>query len=305
MPDRKKAERVAEQGAQRFRSRRVAAELRRLRERAGFTGDQVAEHFGWSASKISRAERGQTAIKSTDLRLLLDYYGVSETRRSELLALAQESTKTTWIEAPSISPEVAEFIEAEAEARTLWNWEPQIVPGLLQTQAYAQEIMLGWDSIFRVPPADIDLTIETRLMRQQVLSRDPALELSAVVDESVIMRRLGSNSTMRQQLTRLAELCDMPNIEIRILPLQGEHPLGTGSFAYLQFPKVHEVPRNDLVVVEQLASNYYLEDQTETNLYRVAFERLRADALTPSASRELLVRTAHDVWGAAEKTGGS
>ena len=142
---------MAGYGSPNVRRRRLAAELRRLRERAGFIGEEVARLLGWSTSKISRLERAQTAIKRADLRRLLELYRVDAARREELLALAEESQPSGRLKAISARlPGVqAEFLNVEAEAESVWNWEPQIVPGLLQTEDYARAVMLGWHSMFR------------------------------------------------------------------------------------------------------------------------------------------------------------
>ena len=127
---------MAGYGSPNVRRRRLAAELRRLRERAGFIGEEVARRLEWSTSKISRLERGQSGVKRTDLRRLLELYRVDPRRREELLALAEESQPSSRLKAISARlPGVhAEFLNVEAEAESVWNWEPQIVPGLLQTE---------------------------------------------------------------------------------------------------------------------------------------------------------------------------
>jgi len=115
---------VPDHGSPTVRRRRLAAELRRLRERAGFTGDEVAERLGWSGSKISRIELHRIGIKQADLLLLLDLYGVAEEHRESLVALGRESRKSGHLEAVTANfpDEYAAFLHAENEARTLWNW---------------------------------------------------------------------------------------------------------------------------------------------------------------------------------------
>ena len=297
---RKGAERVPEHGSPTVRRRRLAAELRRLRERAGITGEQAADRLSWSASKISRIENNRIGVKQEDLRLLLDLYRVGEEHRSEVLALALESTKVP----PSIDEAAiatyqagyAAFVYAEAEAVRLWDWEPQLVPGLLQTEGYAREVMRGWYSMFGLPPMELEVQVEARMKRQQVLIRDQPLDFCAVMDESVIRRRFGENFIMRQQLQRIVESSDMPNVEVRVLPLNGDHPVGTAPFTYMQFSREHEVPQPDVVYVEQLEYNYYIGDIAETNKYRVAFEHLRLAALDPADSRDLIVSIVRQIW---------
>jgi transcriptional regulator with XRE-family HTH domain len=291
---------VPERGSPSVRRRRLAAELRRLRERAGFIGEEVAERLGWSTSKLSRIETAKSGVKPDDLRLVLDLYRVAEPHRSEVIALAQESTKApASVDDSAIASFPighAGFVSAEAEAILCWDWEPQVVPGLLQTESYAREVMRGWYKMFRLPPTELELRVEARMARQQVLSRDQPLQLSVVLDESVIRRRFGPDSTMRQQLAQLVESSDAPNVWVQVLPLNTDHPIGTGAFTYMSFAQEHEVHFPDIVYVERLNGDYSIDDVTETNNYRVTFERLTEKALDPVQSRSLIVNIAHELW---------
>lgn len=290
---------MPEHGNPSVRRRRLAAELRRLRERAGITGDKAADRLGWSGSKLSRIENNKIGVKQGDLRLLLDLYRVGEPHRSEVLALARESAEATPVEDAAVASYPApydEFIHAEAEAIRLWTWEPQIVPGLLQTKSYAREVMRGWYEMFRLPPTDLEARVDARITRQQLLTRQEPPELSAIIDESVIYRRFGHSSVMRDQLERLAGSSEMPNVELRVLALGGYHPIGTGTFVYMQFSQKHDVPLHDIVSVEQLSREHYIEDVTDTNEYRVTFERLKSEALSVAESRDLILRTVRDHW---------
>lgn len=290
---------MPEHGSPSVRRRRLAAELRRLRERAGFIGEEVASRLGWSGSKLSRIETSKAGVKQEDLRRLLDLYHVSETHREELLALAGESGRTAGVDSAAIASYpagYAEFAYAEAEAVSIWNWEPQVVPGLLQTESYARAVIGGWYSMFNLPPTELESRVDARMARQRLLGRDQPPHFSAVIDESVIHRRFGDDSVMRLQLERLVETSDLPNVELRVLPLGGYHPIGAGTFVFMQFSEQYDVPFHDIVSVEQLDREYYIEDATDTNKYRVTFERLRAEALEPEATRDLIVQAAQEIW---------
>ena len=165
---------MPEQGAS-VGGRRLAAELRRLRERAGLTGEDVSQRLGWSGSKLSRIELHRIGVKQADLRKLLALYGVDESHRDELLALARESKqKGPPQKAAASFPQVATYVSAEAEAESVWNWEPQIVPGLLQTHEYARAVIQPWHAMFPGPPGEIDRRVEARLLRQQAPHRRPS-----------------------------------------------------------------------------------------------------------------------------------
>lgn len=289
---------MPDQGSQTVRRRRLAAELRRLRERAGLTGDEAAATLNWSGSKISRIELNRIGVKRDDLDKLLDLYKVESPYREELQALASESSKTGRLRAvvAGLPTDYAEYVSAEDEARSIWNWEPLIVPGLLQTEGYTRAVMAGYQSMFRIPPGDAERRIVLRRMRQQLLTREPPLQLSFVIDESVLRRRFGSNSAMHGQLLRVTEVSEMPNVDIRILPLGGEHPTTPAAFSYMQFPQVHDVPLRDIVSIEHLTGSYELEDEEQTFRYRVTFEGLLEKSLDPSESRDLIIQTADELW---------
>jgi transcriptional regulator with XRE-family HTH domain len=289
---------LPEQGSPTVRGRRLAGELRRLRERAGMTGDEVAQRLGWSNSKVSRIELHRIGIKQADLRMLLDLYGVKEPHRSELQALARESRQKGRLErvTAELPAKYAEHLHREADAESLSFWDPQVVPGLFQTEDYTRELMLGWQSMFVLPPSDIDRRLEARLVRLQILTRDPPPELSMVIDESVLHRRYGGSSVMRDQLEKLIDMSELPNVALHILPLDGSHPVGTGAFYHMRFPQIHEVPLPDMVTIEHMLGNYYVEDDEESHKYWVVFEQLVAGSLGVQESREFIGTAIRELW---------
>jgi transcriptional regulator with XRE-family HTH domain len=280
------------------RRRRLAAELRRLRERAGLTGDEVAEDVGWSASKVSRIETSQTAPRESDIKKLLALYGIGGRDAEELLALAKEAAGKGWWEtySPTLPPEYSALIGMEAEAQSALSWAAQIVPGLFQTDDYALEVTNGYlERIAPVPPRETRRRVEVRLARQQVLTRDNPLQLSAVLDESVLYRRFGDRDVMNSQLKKLLELSERDNISLRILPLEGRHPIGTGAFVLLRFGDVHRVTHQDVVYIENLTGGRYVEEEEEVYRYQRSFDRLSELALDKAKSQELLM-IARDKW---------
>jgi Domain of unknown function (DUF5753)/Helix-turn-helix domain len=274
------------------RRRRLAAELRRIREEdAGFTLDEATEHLGWpSSSKLSRIELGRTGLKQPDLESLLDLYGVTGRHRDDLVALAEESRRAGSAKASSkrLPGEHVASAEDEADSESIWMWEPLVVPGLFQTEAYARALFDIWVAMFSLPPGEVDRRIEARYLRQQVLTRVPAPLVTAILDESVLTRRVGGAAVMHEQLQHLATLAELPHIEFRILPLDGEHIGGAGPFKYLRFRRIHTVPRNDIVKIEHLTGMLSLEDEADTHEYSVVFESLRTHSLGEQESGTLL-----------------
>jgi transcriptional regulator with XRE-family HTH domain len=286
-----------EYGSPTVRRRRLAAELRRLRERAGRTGEEVAEQLGWSASKVSRIELYRTGVKTGDLSRLLQLYGVSTTHQAELLALAREPRRRGWWEAYSdaLPEEYAAYIVLEAEAESVQCWSPQLVHGLLQTAGYARAIIEAHtSSTARIPPGKIRQRVATRLERQQVLTSERPLGLAVILDQSVLLRKVGDAAVMREQLEHLLAVSRRPNVTVRVLPLTGSHPIGTGCFTVLRFPPVPGIgPSAEVVYIEQLSSTaLYVEDEDEVFEYRQAFGQLTEKSLDPEQSRQLIAAAA-------------
>lgn len=281
------------------RRRRLAAELRRLRQRADLTGGQVAARLGWkSRSKLSRIEQGSSGLSEADLQSLLDLYNVTGAYRAELIALAEESRKSGSIQANSmrLPEEYAAFLEAEADAESERIWEPQIVPGLFQVQDYTRALVRAWVTRFPRPTGEVDRRVDARRLRQEILARNPPLMLAAVVDESVLYRQIGEESVMHRQLEHLVMLAELPKVEIRILPLLGDRPIVSGSFNYLQFRQIHDVALNDVVVLESQTGMEFVEAEEETLQYLVAFESLMDSALSAEETKELIASVANEKW---------
>jgi hypothetical protein len=167
---------------------------------------------------------------------------------------------------------------------------------LLQTGDYAREVTNGYlERIDLVPPTETHRRVAARLARQQVLTRDNPLRFSAVLDQSVLYRRFGDGAIMRSQIRQLLELSERDNISLRILPLDGRHPIGTGAFVLLQFGEVHDVAHQDIVYVENLTGGRYVEEEEEVFRYRRSFDRLSDLALDEQQSREILA-AARAAW---------
>ena len=280
------------------RRRRLAAELRRLREHADLTGDYVAAQIGWSASKLSRIENAHTGPRPAEIRKLLSLYGVKGHSADGLVALAEEakSLRGEDLYAQSLSEDYATLVGMETEARSACSWAPLIIPGLLQTEDYAREVTNGFvERIAPVSRGETRRRVEARLARQKVLTRENPLEFSAIIDESVLFRRFGNPNVMRSQLKRLLDLSRHASITLRILSLDGRHPIGTGAFVLLQFDEVHEVSHHDVVYLEHLTGGRYVEEEDETFTYLRAFDRLSELANDEISSREL-IKSALDKW---------
>jgi transcriptional regulator with XRE-family HTH domain len=291
---------MVEDGSPTVRRRRLAAELRALREAKGRSGESVANALRWSPSKISRYERAKTGLRPKEVERLLDYYGVNGTHRTMLLALAQDAAQKGWWEeyADSLDEDYQQFIGLEHEATSVAIWHVDVVAGLLQTEAYARQIINSYDRVEPVAPSQVTRLVRVRMRRQQVLDR-LGLKISVVLDESVLLRRIGSDHVMYEQLQRLADECDRPNVTLQVLPLDGPHTVIGESFVLFSFEADGDAVLQDVVSTEQMRSGFILEGERETYLHRVAFRALTEGALSPAESKRLILDTAESHWTGA------
>ncbi len=289
-------------GSPTVRRRRLAAELREIRESKGKSGDTVAAALKWSPSKISRYERARTGLRPREVERLLDYYGITGSRRELLLALAQDAAQKGWWEefADSLSDDYQQFIGLEHEASSIAIWHVDVVTGLLQTEAYARHIISSYSQVEPIAPGMIERLVKVRMQRQRVLNRE-GLQLSVVLDESVLKRRVGDEQVMHEQLQRLAREADRPNLTLQILPLDDQHRVFAESFVIFRFGLDNDAILQDVVSTEHLRNDFSLEGEKETYLHRIAFQMLVAASLDPPSSRELILETAQSHWSGTRR----
>ncbi len=292
---------MPELGSPSVRRRQLAAELRRLREERNLTGEDVAEHLGWSASKLSRIELSRTGIKAPDLNRLLTTYGVPERQRTELLRLVESSRRRDWWRAygGALPEKYVTLIGLESDASSILAWSPHRVPGLLQTRGYARAgIDAHMAATASLSPSEIEQRVQTRLRRQHLLTSPDPTPFDCVLDESVLLRRLQSAEVMRDQLAHLIEMSRLPHVTLRVLPLNDVNPIGTGAFILLKFAPIPEIGAvADIVYVEQLIGNaLYIDEAAETHQYELGFGHLVAASLDEDASRELIAEVMQDRW---------
>jgi transcriptional regulator with XRE-family HTH domain len=285
-------------GSPTVRRRRLAAELREIRESKGKSGDAVAHALKWSPSKISRYERARTGLQPKEVQRLLDYYEITGSRRELLLALAEDATQKGWWEeyGDNLSEDYQEFIGLEHEAASIAIFHVDVVAGLLQTEAYARHIISTYSRVEPVPPGMIGRLVRVRMRRQQVLDRE-GLRLSVVLDESVLKRRVGDDSVMYEQLQQLVRASDRANLTLRILPLSAQHVVFSESFVIFGFgTDGSDAILQDVVSTEHLRRGFSLEEERETYLHRIAFQLISEVALDSAASRALILEAAESHW---------
>ncbi|MFF9726389.1 helix-turn-helix domain-containing protein [Streptomyces gardneri] len=263
------------------RRRRLGQELRKLREAKNMTAEQVAERLLVSQSKISRLENGRRSISQRDVRDLCGVYEVEDERMVD-------SRQQGWWHAFGDIP-YSVYIGLETDAESLRMYESQIIPGLLQTPAYAEAVISG--AMPESTPADIDKRVTVRTRRQErIRDEERPLRLWAVIDEGALHRIVGSRQLMVQQLEHLVEQSHLPHVTVQVIPFEmGAHPGISGQYSILEFPDTSD---SSVVYIEGVTSDLYLEKAQDVGKYSVMYEHLRAQALNVEQTREFIAKMA-------------
>ncbi|ALV35145.1 helix-turn-helix domain-containing protein [Streptomyces sp. NPDC101209] len=273
------------------RRRRLGQELRRLRELKGMTAEEVAERLLVSQSKISRLENGRRSISQRDVRDLCGVYEVEDHRIVDsLMQMAKDSRQQGWWHSFGDIP-YSVYIGLETDAASLRVYDPQVVPGLLQTRQYAETLIAG--ALPETAAADIDKRVQVRLRRQErITAPENPLRLWTVMDEAALRRVVGNRSLMRDQLEHLVEQSQLPHVTVQVIPFDmGAHPGLNGQYAILEFPDAAD---SSVVYIEGVTSDLYLEKANDVQKYSVMYEHLRAQALNPDQSRQFIADIAKE-----------
>jgi transcriptional regulator with XRE-family HTH domain len=276
------------------RRRRLGAELRRLREAHSLKLEEVAERLGLAPSTLSRIETGKAPTKSAYLSALLDQYQVDDPGvRKVLVDMAREGHRKGWW---SIYDDVLPsgfdiYVGLEAEASGLRSYEADLVHGLLQTTDYALAVLRELRP--RDTEEQLQRVVDLRMQRQRLLDQDPPLDLWLILDEGAIRRNVGGSAVMRRQLEHLVQASRWANVTLQILSFaSGAHAGLTGPFAILDFP---ERTDSDVAYTESVGGMIYLEKDREVRVCAEAFDRMRAAALSPVASVELIQQVSREL----------
>lgn len=268
------------------RLRRLAAELRSLRATSGLTRETVVDRTGINAATLYRIEHGRVRPQTRTLRTLLDLYGVDQDQQAELVALLRDARQRGWLHAfQSELPEhYTTYIGFEGEAHSVWNYESLFIPGLLQTEDYARAVIRG--GLPNASRDEVERRVEVRMERQALLHNENPLHLWSIVDEAALRREVGGPEVMQAQFRYLMEVSELPHVTFQLIPFDaGAHPGMPGSFILLQFGDA-AIP--DVIYVDTMAGELFLEEETDVRRYKLVFEHLRAVAASPEASLSLV-----------------
>ncbi|MFK0178048.1 helix-turn-helix domain-containing protein [Streptomyces xanthochromogenes] len=274
------------------RRRQLGADLRRLRERTGLTLEEAGALVGVSKATLSRYETKEGTVKWPAVDALCREYGASEQERTTLVELAKGAKIQGWWRslADPIPESMNLMLTLEDEVVREDHYACMYVPGLLQTRAYAEAVHRA--SEMRCTEQEIAHMVDIRMKRQELLARDDAPHIWAVIDEAVIRRMVGGSEVMRDQLHHLHDQARKPQVTIQILPFaQGAHAAAVGSFVILGGP----TPELDVVYVDIIGGGLFMEKPAELERYKLAFQYLSAQALDIEASAALLDRARREL----------
>jgi len=271
----------------------LAAELRRLRNGAELKWDEVSTETGINNATLYRIETAKSRPQMRTLAALLNLYEVGGEHREYLTALCRDATRQGWLQPfhSELPEEYTAYISFEREAKGVRNYESLYVPGLLQTEDYVRAIVRGgW---LTATDAEVEDLVRARIDRQSVLTKDVPLKFWAVFDEAALRRVVGGPDVMRAQLEHLASATKARNITFQVIPFgAGAHPGMPGQFVLMDFADPMDT---DLIYVDSMAGDLFLESEADVSRYRTTFDTLVAVALSPKDSASLVTKIANEL----------
>lgn len=258
--------------------------LRRLRKESGVSGVEVAKALGISSSKVSRLETSDCGVYVDDVEKLLDFYRVPLPLRVELLDVARRSQQRGLLRmnGSRLPSDWQVWIDFEEDATVLLNYEPLMIPGLLQTPEYARSIIR--ETGHELSPVEVDALVASRMARQGLLSQTKPVALDAIVDQSVLERPFGDPAAHRRQIRHLADVADLPNISIRMVPTEaGMHSGMNGPFVIIRY-----ADESNVVFLENKVSSLYLDEEEHIQVYETTWAELGKHACSTSKTADYL-----------------
>ncbi|RLV08929.1 DNA-binding protein [Streptomyces griseocarneus] len=275
------------------RRRRLGTALRTLREAANVTMEEAAKAIHGERTKISRQETGRHGVTQFELEALFTLYEPKDEKLLQwLVALSDESSKRVWWRQYSkiLTDDFKEMLALESEAARISAFQPRVIPGLLQTQAYAATIIA--DSSDGLGQDELDRFVDVRMSRQGIFLRGDPPRYVTILTEGAIRQQIGNPEAMSEQLRHLVALSQTPEVELLVIPYsQGTYAKAEGSFVLYSYPTPLSF---DVVQVPYLLGSLYLEEDEVVGKYQRAFEKLRASALSVRQSVELVSSVADE-----------
>ncbi|MGX1542847.1 helix-turn-helix domain-containing protein [Streptomyces adustus] len=271
-------------GSPTARRRRLSIELKKLREQSSLTCAQVGAALDWSGSKVNRMETGSGRVQPSDIDALCRYYDTSEELREFLKSLARQAKVRGWwqVHGSGVPEWFNIYIGLEQDASRFRQYQCELIPGLMQTHAYASELHRAGA---HMAVEDIERAVQVRMERQTWLARQDAPDAWFIVNEGALRKVIGDRSLMRDQIERVLESARLPTVTLQVLPFDSGTCPVTGSFTMLGFPAPEDP---DLVYRDGITDAVYLEGEHHVREYDRTFDGLRAAALSPQRSNRLV-----------------
>jgi hypothetical protein len=280
--------------------RQLGRYLRDLRGSQRITVKTAAEKLEWSETKLWRIETGQTSLRSHDVELMCRIYAAPPGLTEALMGLARETKAKGWWHAfGDVIPEGFDvYIGLEEAATGLSVYQNELVPGLLQTEAYARALITADNP--GIDADEIDRRVRLRMSRQALIRRQTAPHhLTVVLNEAIVRRPVGGTQVMAAQLDSLAGSAALPNVDLRVVPFTAGLHAGvmSGPFVLLRFPLNGDGRESEpaTVYVDGFTGALYLDKPHEVQRYAGAFENIQAAALDQAASTELITKAAEEL----------
>jgi transcriptional regulator with XRE-family HTH domain len=280
--------------------RQLGRYLRDLRQKQRLTVRAAAERLEWSEAKIWRIETGQVSLRSLDVEAMCKIYGAPAELTEALMGLAKETKARGWWHAyGDVIPEGFDVYIGLEEAASALSWyESELIPGLLQTESYAHALIEADNP--GVAPEEVDRRVHVRLARQVLLTRATAApQLQVVLNEAIVKRPIGGAAVMREQLQRLLDAGELPNVALRMMPFDvGLHPgVMSGPFVILRFPRNGDGRETEppTVYVDGFTGDLYLDKPNEIDRFDQAFAGIWDTALNEGVSRAMIHQGAREL----------
>ncbi|MEV1040477.1 helix-turn-helix transcriptional regulator [Streptomyces sp. NPDC050204] len=277
------------------RRRQLGVVLRQLREERGWTGEEAARRLGYkSPATVSKLEKGVQGVTTQQLPNIFEVYGIDSTElKQSLYDLVRRAKEADWWQRYEevVDNPLGDYLTQAELATTLFSWNPQAIPGLLQTQAYARAVVEG-SRVWKTTDA-MDHFVALRMEHQaKIAARTPPLKVWAVIPEGVLRQEVGGRPVMREQVQHLAALAtEQPNFIIQVLPYTvGAHAGMDGPFLHMTFPA-----GPDVIVIESMRAALHMNETDTVAQYRSTADLLKSEATSRKASVHLLTSIAKDL----------
>jgi transcriptional regulator with XRE-family HTH domain len=274
------------------RQMRLAVELRRLREAAGLSSREAAAMLGVNSVQISQIESGLSGVSETRLRRLASNYACADDKLIDaLVTMATDRTRGWWEEYRGLLPTpFLDIAELDHHSTYRWDMEFLIIPGLLQTDAYARAAFSS--RIPEVPPEELELRVRHRMQRKLIFAGQIPTPYEALIHEAALRIRVGDRSVARAQLARVLELSEADHITVRVIPFDLDGFGGTWNSMMLAGGAV---PKLDTALGDAPHGTAFIDSEAQLDVVRTLFRRVEAVSLDPTRSRDFIHRLAKEL----------